>query len=939
MKINILNMDELIRLNNLQEVTSARIFSTKMIFDPEGLLSNDLFGISKDDRRNIFAYIDLNRYFIHPHIYQKVLKSLYKNAIQYIVSGQKRYSVINGLLEEDPNGWTGLSGFYDHYNEIDWSKHKSSNELNKSLMTNLTRDQVFVNKLLVIPPAYRDVMLSGTVDSSDYVNELNKMYQQIISLVSNLKNGGLFARTQYSSQKNIQDNLVNIYDYFKNMIARKEGLIRRNLFGKSVDYGSRAVISSAQYNVETLDEMMVDLEHSALPISSCCSNFYPLIETWIKNFFQREVINDSNLISFYDPTLKREITATIKDPEIQFSDKNIRKMINGYCMNPSSRFSTISIAVNVPTSKGNKEVMASMILKGKEILPNNAVKVLNRAMTITDVLYLACVDVCEKRHLMISRYPVGTDKGIFFSKIRVQSTSDHCKVIFNGREYPYYPCIDLDADSDKVEISFIDTLVISNSHLDGMGADFDGDVLSIRGLWSDEANLEAEQIMRSKISALDISGKNSKVVSKEVLNAMYELTKVKDDNFKKLSDNETKILLSFKSNGITRSNLINWFADTVDNSGGINNTKKIKSKYNTFDRMTIPADYFYKGQKEINTTIGRFVANKFILEQSGVIALTGFIDSELGKKGLGKLDDKIGHLYMIDEIDRSQYNKYTDARDCLGYWLNGMLAHSISERMLKPLPEVNKRKEELFKKYEKEINDGNIDVMTKISNELIAYAKEILKDDPGMDLYNSGDLDFGNNYRNNAILRGAVMNKLTDKYDFVGTSLMDGIEIKDIPIHANSILSSQFPASIATAGSGYKGKQLAALLQMTSIDEDGTDCGTTNLIPINITDFNVDKMLYTYIDDGGGQLTLLDESNINSYIGKRVRMRSPMSCKNNKICSKCAGKLFYHLGIKHVGLFALQIAHSGLNLALKAKHNSVVDIFMMYPDSMLKDIE
>ena len=80
-------------------------------------------------------------------------------------------------------------------------------------------------------------------------------------------------------------------------------------------------------------------------------------------------------------------------------------------------------------------------------------------------------------------------------------------------------------DPDKVGVQFIDTLVLSNSHLDGMGADFDGDTLSVRGIWSDEANMEADDIMKRKMSALLITGGNSKVVAKEVFNSFYELTK------------------------------------------------------------------------------------------------------------------------------------------------------------------------------------------------------------------------------------------------------------------------------------------------------------------------------------------------------------------------------------------------------------------------------
>ena len=121
------------------------------------------------------------------------------------------------------------------------------------------------------------------------------------------------------------------------------------------------------------------------------------------------------------------------------------------------------------------------------------------------------------------------------------------------------------------------------------------------------------------------------------------------------------------------------------------------------------------------------------------------------------------------------------------------------------------------------------------------------------------------------------------------------------------------------------------------VDEPGTDCGTKNLIPITITKMNQNDMLYTYIRDGSQEI-LLTRDNISKYMGKKVMMRSPMSCINDKICSKCAGQLFYLLDVKHAGLFGTQVSHTALNLGLKAKHDSVVSLFTLDPDKLVEDI-
>lgn len=934
MKLNICDVDRLIGVNKLQEVESPHIFSAKMAFDSKGLLSNEIFGISKSDRRSTFAYIDLHRKFIHPHIYQKVLMGMFKGIV-FLVAGQRYYSVKDGMLVEDEDGWTGLDQLYKHWDEIDWSKSKSANTTSKEVLMSLTRDQVFWDKVPVIPPAYRDVMLAGTMDASDHVNELNTLYKRLISGVASLQQGGVFSRIQYNTQMKIEETQVEIYKYFKNQISKKQGLIRQYLIGKSVDYGVRSVISAPTYNHEHIDDNIVDVEHCAVPISECCSLFYPFIESWLRNFFTREIINDPNLITFYEKSTGKEFTATIKDPEIQFSDKAIKKMINNYCLNPDSRFRVIEVIVDVPTKTGSKQITANMILKGKVIAENNVSTVLHRALTITDLLYLACVETCEKRHVMVSRYPVGTDKGIFFNRVHVQSTKEHIHVIFNGKDYPRYPVIDLNLDTDYVGIQFVDTLVMSHSHCDGMGADYDGDTLSIRGIWSDEANEEAEEIMNAKMSALNITGSNSKVVAKELFNSMFELTKI-GKSPKAVLQSEVDRLLAMQPDDITRSYLVYLFADKV-NASEKNVTGKHAAKINCWDTMTVPKGYFFEDQPEFKTTIGRFVFNKFILQGAGVIGVTGYIEALFGKKMVGNLDDTIADLYMNDKITRKQFNSYLDHRDTLGYWLNGMLAHTISERMLKPLPEVEKRKAELCKKYAKELEEHNVDVMNMIVDELIAYAKELLKDDPGMDLYDSGDLDFTNNYRSNAIIKGAVINKITGEFDFVPTSFMDGIDIKDLPAHANSILASQYPASIATSEAGYVGKKLIALLQMMEIDYDVEDCGTKNLIPLTITNYNKSFCTNIYINEGG-QEKIIDTDNIDSYVGKTVMMRSPMSCCNNKLCKKCAGALFQKLNIKNAGLFASQLSHAALNLGLKAKHNSTVTLYSLDPENLIQDL-
>lgn len=71
---------------------------------------------------------------------------------------------------------------------------------------------------------------------------------------------------------------------------------------------------------------------------------------------------------------------------------------------------------------------------------------------------------------------------------------------------------------------------------------------------------------------------------------------------------------------------------------------------------------------------------------------------------------------------------------------------------------------------------------------------------------------------------------------------------------------------------------------------------------------------------------LLTPDNINSYIGKIVNLRSPMYCRDNHICNKCAGELYYKMGIDNVGLISNVIGTSMTTLELKRFHNSSIKL-------------
>ena len=119
MKFDLLPFDEFADINHLKEVTSPVLFQRGELPHPDGLVSNEIFGVTMNDRKNTFAYIDLHAHFLHPHIY-KVMKRFFRN-IDKIISGTENYIIDkDGHLIQDDLGETGLEWLYNNWEKVKW---------------------------------------------------------------------------------------------------------------------------------------------------------------------------------------------------------------------------------------------------------------------------------------------------------------------------------------------------------------------------------------------------------------------------------------------------------------------------------------------------------------------------------------------------------------------------------------------------------------------------------------------------------------------------------------------------------------------------------------------------------------------------------------------------------------------------------------------------
>lgn len=380
-------------------------------------------------------------------------------------------------------------------------------------------------------------------------------------------------------------------------------------------------------------------------------------------------------------------------------------------------------------------------------------------------------------------------------------------------------------------------------------------------------------------------------------------------------------ILSANVNDINKAFIEDMFASYHDKE----NNQYMQANFVPTEVIKLTKQEYQWVDKEVVTTTGMLIFNRYILERNGIIEHLGYWNTPIDKSGLNGLTAEVNNLAILNKITMEQLGQFIDSRDRLGFWCASFLSVALSPALLRPMTDVNKRKDELFKQYENEIRSNNPVVQTmtvnKIEKELMGMVRNNLKNDSGYDLYRSGDGNLDNNYKTINVMRGSVFNNTTKKYDVVESSLMSGVKKKDITAFSNSVLEGAYPSAVGTADAGYMAKIILALLQSEHIDPNpDSDCGTEKTIPLTVTKKNTKYLLFRYINDNGKKV-LTDLHNINNYIGKTVQLYSPQCCERDAICGKCAGRVFHNLGVTNVGLLVTQVTQKMLNIKLKSKHD------------------
>jgi hypothetical protein len=335
------------------------------------------------------------------------------------------------------------------------------------------------------------------------------------------------------------------------------------------------------------------------------------------------------------------------------------------------------------------------------------------------------------------------------------------------------------------------------------------------------------------------------------------------------------------------------------------------------------------GWGDVNqTTVGRIVANGLIFSRSRALrAAVPYVDAPWDKARVGNIEQALVDALLDRRITAEDMMFAIDRMQWLGYAPTSFVAPSMTADTIRLPPGAARLKAEILAGPRGDaLRSGDVKELAGVERELLGAADAEIGDrDPGMEIYRAGARgSFGNNYKNTAVMRGAMRKSDDPSVIHISTaSLAEGIPQREMPQYADLLVQASYGRSMMTRDGGYIAKQLNAAFQGLQLDPDpGSDCRSPMLLRVEVDDPR--QYMYRFYVDGG-VLTEIVPAKAAALKGRSVMMRSPLYCGDELgICSRCAGTLHHRMGVVNIGLLASRIGTTLMNNSLKSFHDTTL---------------
>ena len=293
----------------------------------------------------------------------------------------------------------------------------------------------------------------------------------------------------------------------------------------------------------------------------------------------------------------------------------------------------------------------------------------------------------------------------------------------------------------------------------------------------------------------------------------------------------------------------------------------------------------------------------------------------------GDILNKINQSLLEKKISVESYRTCLDNVFYLGHFTE-LCTPCLDERSLTTDPNIKKRKAELLKQYEGQLD--NPIVISKIEDELIAMDKEYMKGDNALRFYTPlGGATFDLWRKKLYISVGGIeaFSKDASKYEFLRNSLEEGVRVEDLAIYGNESRKGSYQRGHETQKGGYLTKNVIRAFHDSAITRE--DCGTRRGVFIDFGRFDISKFIGRYILLHGKWIEVTKE-NMASIPPQKYLMRSPLYCQcKNGYCYHCVGRLFGELDVRQLSLSIVDITTTFMLAAMKNMHGSKLALYQL----------
>lgn len=494
-------------------ITSMQIFEGRHgDFNPEGLYSNIIFGKSGDESRDqLFSYINLKVPVFHPFYYQELvrLKKLYGEILNgkgYAIWDEKLKDFVRSDIM---SGETGYSFFMSHFAEVVFLRNESKERDLRIDLLEKFRSKCVIHRLIVIPAGLRDIEIRD--DGQPKEDDINPLYRKIISITNtiNVSFEDRYSEILDGSKANLTNAVVDVYKYLFDILEGKKGFLQGKLASRRIVGSTRNILSSMEASSDHLgSDRQLGLNSTVVGMFQFIKGCEPWVKEYaLKNKFAAEFfehLKDEVTLINKRTLLRETVRLKEKTKDKWGTDEGLSGIINTF-EDARLRHRPVSIEGRYLKLIYQDE-KSFRILDSIDDVPEGFNRELVRPMTWAEFFYLHVHEFVKKCRGFVTRYPVMTVDSIYPSEIYLKSTTTGYNLDELGPDWKPTGVKALEFPATSEQLVFFETMSVSPFKLPGLGADFDGDVLSLVLVYGDESVKEIIAMLKNKYTYLSPTG-------------------------------------------------------------------------------------------------------------------------------------------------------------------------------------------------------------------------------------------------------------------------------------------------------------------------------------------------------------------------------------------------------------------------------------------------